>query len=108
MQKSNKEVSGVDIFINENEKSCFLPQLREILSVQSDSIIYKLRFLKKLFLESIDITPQNATNYFCKTGSEKVSSTESRYPTKVEIQKQKRKSRLCHYAESLGTKRNNG
>lgn len=72
--KTNKELSGVDVFINDSDK----PILRTTtgsFSVQSDSIIYKLKFLRKNYgLESINISPENANNLFVKLSQEKVES----------------------------------
>ncbi|MFC3160142.1 DUF5686 family protein [Chryseobacterium arachidis] len=72
--KTNKEISGVDIFINEKNDPA-LTTASGSFAVQSDTIIYKLRFQKKNFAqENINITPENATNIFVKLAQEKVSN----------------------------------
>ncbi|MCJ8155195.1 DUF5686 and carboxypeptidase regulatory-like domain-containing protein [Chryseobacterium sp. SSA4.19] len=72
--KTNKEISGVDIFINESDKPVLTTTSGNFM-VQSDSVIYKLKFLRKNYaLESITITPENANNIFVKLSQEKVSS----------------------------------
>lgn len=72
--KTNRELSGVDIFINDSNNS-LLTTTTGAFSVQSDSIIYKLKFLKKNYaLQTIDITPENAGNIFVKLSQEKVES----------------------------------
>ncbi|MGE4514424.1 MAG: DUF5686 family protein [Chryseobacterium sp.] len=71
--KTNKELTGVDIFINESNKAA-LTTTSGSFAVQSDSIIYKLKFLRKNYsLESVDVTPENATNIFVKLSQEKES-----------------------------------
>ena len=72
--KTNKEISGVDIFINENDKPAMTTSSGNFL-VQSDSIIYKLKFLRKNYaLTSVDVTPENAGNIFVRLSQEKVCS----------------------------------
>lgn len=74
--KTNKEISGVDVFINENDKPVLTTASGNFM-VQSDSIIYKLKFLRKNYaLESIAVTPETASNIFVKLSQEKVSSIE--------------------------------
>ncbi len=74
--KTNRPVSGVDIFINENDKPA-LTTTSGNFTVQSDTLIYKLRFLRKNYsLETIDVMPENASNIFVKLTQEKVSSIE--------------------------------
>lgn len=74
--KTNKEISGVDVFINENDKPVLTTASGNFM-VQSDSIIYKLIFLRKNYaLESIAVTPETASNIFVKLSQEKVSSIE--------------------------------
>lgn len=72
--KTNKQISGVDVFINENDKPA-LTTASGNFTVQSDTIIYKLRFLRKNYsLETIEVNPENATNISVKLVQEKVSS----------------------------------
>ena len=72
--KTNKEISGVDIFINESNKPA-LTTTSGNFSIQSDSIIYKLKFLRKNYgLENVTVTPENAENIFVKLSQEKVES----------------------------------
>ena len=74
--KTNKEISGVDVFINENDKPVLTTASGNFM-VQSDSIIYKLKFLRKNYaLENIAVTPETASNIFVKLSQEKVSSIE--------------------------------
>ncbi len=74
--KTNKDVTGVDIFINESDRPALTTTSGNFL-VQSDTIIYKLKFLRKNYaLQSIEISPQNASNIFVKLAQEKVSSIE--------------------------------
>lgn len=72
--KTNKELTGVDIFINESNKPA-LTTTSGNFAVQSDSIIYKLKFLRKNYsLESINVTSDNTTNIFVKLSQEKESN----------------------------------
>ncbi|GEN75439.1 membrane protein [Chryseobacterium hagamense] len=72
--KTSKPISGVDIFINEKDKPA-LTTTSGNFTVQSDTVIYKLRFLRKNYsLETIDVTSENASNIFVKLAQEKVSS----------------------------------
>uniref|UniRef100_A0AAU6WPZ6 DUF5686 family protein n=1 Tax=Chryseobacterium endophyticum TaxID=1854762 RepID=A0AAU6WPZ6_9FLAO len=72
--KTNKQISGVEIFINENDKPALTTTSGNFM-VQSDTIIYKLKFLRKNYsLETIEVTPENAVNIFVKLAQEKVSS----------------------------------
>ncbi|WP_294249660.1 DUF5686 family protein [uncultured Chryseobacterium sp.] len=74
--KTNKDVTGVDLFINDDEKPALTTTSGNFL-VQSDTIIYKLKFLRKNYaLQSIEISPENASNIFVKLAQEKVSSIE--------------------------------
>lgn len=74
--KTNKEISGVDVFINESNKPV-LTTTSGNFTVQSDSIIYKLKFLRKNYaLENLTVTPETASNIFVKLSQEKVSSIE--------------------------------
>lgn len=74
--KTNKDVTGVDIFINESDRPALTTTSGNFL-VQSDTIIYKLKFLRKNYaLQSIEISPENASNIFVKLAQEKVSSIE--------------------------------
>ncbi|MFL9835580.1 DUF5686 family protein [Chryseobacterium terrae] len=74
--KTSKEISGVEVFINDNNTSA-LTTVSGNFSVQSDSIIYKLKFQRKNYaLESVEITPDKNNNLIVKLSSEKVSSIE--------------------------------
>lgn len=74
--KTNKDITGVDLFINDDEKPALTTTSGNFL-VQSDTIIYKLKFLRKNYaLQSIEISPENASNIFVKLAQEKVSSIE--------------------------------
>ena len=73
-EKTNKEVTAVSVFINDSNTPTLITTNGNF-SVQSDSIIYKLKFLKKNYaLESIDITAENNNNLVIQLSSEKVSS----------------------------------
>ncbi|WP_370896627.1 DUF5686 family protein [Chryseobacterium gossypii] len=108
--KTNKEISGVDVFINDSNKP-FLTTTAGSFSVQSDSIIYKLKFLKKNYaLETVDITPENARNIFVKLSQEKVSDIQE-VVIHNEKPKYKNKKENPAYAimqEVWKRKRNNG
>ncbi|ROH98806.1 carboxypeptidase-like regulatory domain-containing protein [Chryseobacterium sp. G0240] len=72
-EKSNKELSKVDIFINDN-KTPSLTTTSGSFMVQSDSIISRLRFSKKNYTtETFDVTPENAENIFVQLSQAKVS-----------------------------------
>lgn len=72
--KTNREISGVDIFINENSTPS-LTTSSGSFSIQSDSIIYRLRFSKKNYSpETIFPTADNAGNILVKLSQEKLSS----------------------------------
>lgn len=72
--KTNKQISGVDIFINESDKPS-LTTTSGNFTVQSDTVIYKLKFLRKNYsLETAEVTPDNAADILVKLGQEKVSS----------------------------------
>lgn len=74
--KTNKDVTGVDIFINESDRPVLTTTSGNFL-VQSDTIISTLKFLRKNYaLQSIEISPENASNIFVKLAQEKVSSIE--------------------------------
>jgi hypothetical protein len=108
--KTNKEISGVDIFINDSEKPT-LTTTTGNFSIQSDSIIYKLKFLRKNYaLESVDITAENANNLFVKLSQEKVESIQE-VVIHNEKPKYKNKKENPAYAimqEVWKRKRNNG
>lgn len=72
-EKTNKELSKVDIFIN-NDTAPSLTTTSGSFSVQSDSIIYKLRFSRKSYTtETVDVTPENAENIFVQLSQANVS-----------------------------------
>ena len=72
--KTNKQISSVDIFINESDKPS-LTTTSGNFTVQSDTVIYKLKFLRKNYsLETVEVTPDNAADILVKLGQEKVSS----------------------------------
>lgn len=108
--KTNKEISGVDIFINDSDKPT-LTTTTGNFSIQSDSIIYKLKFLRKNYaLESVDITAENANNLFVKLSQEKVESIQE-VVIHNEKPKYKNKKENPAYAimqEVWKRKRNNG
>lgn len=108
--KTNKEISGVDIFINDS-KTPFLKTSLGNFSVQSDSIIYKLKFSKKNYsTETVDITPETAENIFVKLSQEK-ENTIAEIVIHNEKPKYKNKKENPAYAimqEVWKRKRNNG
>jgi len=75
-EKTNKELSNVDIFINSNS----VPSLTTTsgsFSVQSDSIIHQLKFSRKSYTtQTLDITPENTENIFVQLSQAKVSNIE--------------------------------
>lgn len=108
--KTNKELSAVEIFINDNNTSVFTTTSGSF-SVKSDSIIYKLKFQKKNYaLESIDITADKNSNLIVKLSSEKVSSIEEvvihNEKTKFKNKKENPAYRIMQ--EVWKRKRNNG
>ncbi|SHM60027.1 DUF5686 family protein [Chryseobacterium polytrichastri] len=107
---TNKEISGVDIFINDSDKPTLTTNTGNF-SIQSDSIIYKLKFLRKNYaLESVDITAENANNLFVKLSQEKVESIQE-VVIHNEKPKYKNKKENPAYAimqEVWKRKRNNG
>lgn len=108
--KTNKEINAVDVFINDNNKPA-LTTSSGIFSVQSDSIIYKLKFQKKNYaLESIEITPEKFSNLTVKLSSEKVSTIEEvvihNEKTKFKNKKENPAYRIMQ--EVWKRKRNNG
>ncbi|PKF72882.1 hypothetical protein CW752_14930 [Chryseobacterium sp. PMSZPI] len=73
-EKNNKELSKVDIFIN-NDKTPSLTTTSGNFMVQSDSIIYKLKFSRKNYTsETLDVTPENAENIFVQLSQAQVSN----------------------------------
>ena len=108
--KTNKEVSAVEVFINESDTPV-LTTASGSFTIQSDSIIYKLRFQKKNYaLESVDITPDSNSNLLIKLSSEKVSSIEEvvihNEKTKFKNKKENPAYRIMQ--EVWKRKRNNG
>jgi hypothetical protein len=108
--KTNKEISGVDVFINEDKKPTLTTTSGNFM-VQSDSIIYKLKFLRKNYsLESVEVSPEKATNIFVKLSQEKVSNIQE-VVIHNEKPKYKNKKENPAYAimqEVWKRKRNNG
>lgn len=108
--KTNKEISGVDVFINESNKPAITTTSGNFM-VQSDSIIYKLKFLRKNYaLETVDVTADNASNIFVKLSQEKVSNIEE---VVIHNEKPKYKNKKENPAYAImqkvwARKRNNG
>ncbi len=108
--KTNKEINAVEIFINDSNTPVIITSSGNF-NVQSDSIIYKLKFQKKNYaLESIEITPDKASNLVIKLSSEKVSSIEEvvihNEKTKYKNKKENPAYRIMQ--EVWKRKRNNG
>ncbi len=108
--KTNKEISTVEIFINDSNTPV-LTTTSGSFSVQSDSIIYKLKFQKKNYaFESVEITGENSSNLIIKLSSEKVSSIEEvvihNEKTKYKNKKENPAYRIMQ--EVWKRKRNNG
>ncbi|MBB4807279.1 hypothetical protein HNP38_002583 [Chryseobacterium defluvii] len=108
--KTNKEVSGVDVFINDSNKP-YLTTTNGSFSVQSDSIIYKLKFLRKNYaLMSIDITTDNPRNLTVKLTQDKVSNIEEVviHNEKTKFKSKKENPAYTIMQEVWKRKRNNG
>jgi len=109
-EKTNQPIKGVDIFINNSNKALLTTNSGDF-SVQSDSIIYQLKFLKKNYsLQTVDITSENNTNIFVKLSAEKVSNIQE-VVIHNEKPKYKNKKENPAYAimqEVWKRKRNNG
>lgn len=108
--KTNKEISAVEIFINDSNTPILISTSGSF-SVKSDSIIYKLKFQKKNYaLESVDITADKNSNLIIKLSSEKVSSIEEvvihNEKTKFKNKKENPAYRIMQ--EVWKRKRNNG
>ncbi len=107
---TKKEISGVAIFINNNEKPA-LTTITGTFSVQSDSIITRLKFVKKTYTsESIDITTENANNLLIDLTQEKTNEIKE-VVIHNEKPKYKNKKENPAYAimqEVWKRKRNNG
>lgn len=108
--RTNKEISGVDIFINDSNKP-YMTTTTGNFNVQSDSLIYKLKFVRKNYtLESVDVTPDNANNLIVQLSQAKVSSIDE-VVIHNERPKYKNKKENPAYAimqEVWKRKRNNG
>lgn len=109
-EKTNKEISGVEVFINDSNKAV-LTTTTGNFSVQSDSIIYKLKFTRKNYaFETVDISVDNANNLVIKLSQEKVSSIEEvvihNEKTKYKSKKENPAYRIMQ--EVWKRKRNNG
>lgn len=73
-EKSSKGISQVEIFVNENTLPAVVTGTSSF-TVQSDTVIYKLRFQKKSYaVEFINISPENAANLTVYLANEKVSA----------------------------------
>ncbi|MDH6251474.1 hypothetical protein M2347_001201 [Chryseobacterium sp. H1D6B] len=108
--KTNKEVSGVAVFINDSNDP-FLTTTNGSFSVQSDSIIYKLKFLRKNYaLESVDITSENANNLLVKLGQEQVGNIQEVviHNEKTKYKNKKENPAYAIMQEVWKRKRNNG
>lgn len=109
-EMTNKEISGVDIFINDSNKP-YVTTTAGSFNVQSDTIIYKLKFIRKNYtLESVDITPENANNLVVQLSQAKVSNIDE-VVIHNERPKYKNKKENPAYAimqEVWKRKRNNG
>lgn len=109
-EKTNKEVTAVSVFINDSNTPT-LVTTNGNFSVQSDSIIYKLKFLKKNYaLESIDITAENNNNLVIQLSSEKVSSIQEVviHNEKTKFKNKKENPAYKIMQEVWKRKRNNG
>lgn len=108
--KTNKEITGVDVFINESDKAV-LTTSSAAFTVQSDSIIYQLKFLKKSYaLATISIAQDNTAPLLVKLSREKVSDIQE-VVIHNEKPKYKNKKENPAYAimqEVWKRKRNNG
>ncbi len=109
-ERTNKEISGVEIFINDNPTS-FLTTTTGNFLIKSDSTIYKLRFFKKNFaLQTTNITSANTNNLLIKLSQEKVSNIDevviNNKKTKFKNKKENPAYRIMQ--EVWKRKRNNG
>ncbi|MFY1048006.1 DUF5686 family protein [Chryseobacterium sp. GP-SGM7] len=109
-EKTNKEISGVEIFINDSNKAT-LTTTSGNFTVQSDSIIYKLKFARKNYaFETVDVSADNANNLIIKLSQEKVNSIEEvvihNEKTKFKNKKENPAYRIMQ--EVWKRKRNNG
>lgn len=108
--KNNREISGVEIFINDKNTSVFTTTSGNF-TVTSDTIIYKLKFQKKNYaLESVEVTADKNSNLVIKLSSEKVSNIEEvvihNEKTKFKNKKENPAYRIMQ--EVWKRKRNNG
>lgn len=72
--KTGKEISGVDIFIN-NSKTKITTTTTGDFKIESDTIIYQLQFSKKGFANlTQSISPENADNLNIELSGEKTSN----------------------------------
>lgn len=109
-EKTNRPVSGVEIFINDQPGS-YLTTVSGNFSVKTDTIIYKLRFSKKNYSpETVEVTPENAADILVKLSSEKISNIEevviNNQKTKFKNKKENPAYRIMQ--EVWKRKRNNG
>ncbi|WEK68696.1 MAG: DUF5686 family protein [Candidatus Chryseobacterium colombiense] len=76
-EKTNAPVTGVAIFINDSNTP-YTTTSSANFSIQSDTIIYKLKFQKKNYaVESINISPESFQDLVIKMSAEKVSNIEA-------------------------------
>jgi hypothetical protein len=72
--KTGKEITGVDIFIN-NSKTKNTTTASGDFKVESDTIIYQLQFVKKGFANSIQsISAENANNLSIELSGKKTNN----------------------------------
>lgn len=108
--KTNKEIANVDVFINDSN-SPVLTTTNGTFSVQSDSIIYKLKFQRKNFaLEIVDITLDNNKDLVIKLSPEKESNIQEVviHNEKVKFKNKKENPAYRIMQEVWKRKRNNG
>lgn len=109
-EKTHKEVTAVSVFINDSNTPTLVTTTGNF-SVQSDSIIYKLKFLKKNYaLETVDISAENNNNLVIQLSSEKVSSIQEVviHNEKTKFKNKKENPAYKIMQEVWKRKRNNG
>ena len=71
--KTNKEVSNVEIYINDSDTP-ILTTTTGSFNIESETIIYKLKFLRKNYsLGSVEVNPLTNTNIIIKLSPDKVN-----------------------------------
>lgn len=109
-EKNNKELTKVDIFIN-NSKIPAHTTTSGSFVIQSDSIISTLKFSRKSYTpETLEVTPETAENIFVQLSQAKVSSIQE---IVINTGKTKYKSKKENPAYAImqkvwARKRNNG